>query len=288
MKKFLFLTSVLFVSSQIFAQDLIFDKRFIDCEENWVAVEQNKANSYLYGFVFIEENVGLNLCIEGNFTIDNDGVFIPQKNKSSKLNIIKLEPDDKQVALIPNSKLEELNLPILPSWITKYKKKPTAQSLCNIAFIYNKWKSCYNALVYLKLADEKKAKFRAFFSEMAYSYNCMGAFNEAIEVAEIGAKRYPDDALICRELIFAQANAGLANDAAKSCKKALTRCTDKSYDGENCYNVLRAYYKDKDFKKFAYWLKLAKNFNKNSKKIMGFISEMEYTMRSEGGNEFFE
>ncbi|MDR2684595.1 MAG: hypothetical protein LBB53_04350 [Prevotellaceae bacterium] len=288
MKKIFYL--ILLFSTPIFAQEeLNFDKRFIDCEDRWVAVKQNSVNTYLYGYVFMEDGVGLNISIEGTFSILNDGEFVPLKSVSGKRKIMKLEPDNQQVAVIPEEKYSELQIVEKPDWLGKYKVKITAQSLYRSAFVYNKWKSCYNALVFLKLAEQKKAKFKEFYSEIAYSYNCLGLFENAAEIAEKGRKRFPDDALLNRELIFAQAEAGFADDAAKSCKKAFIKCTDNSYDGENCYNVLRAYYRKIDVKNFAYWLILAKKYNKNNKSTMAFISEMEEKMQKEdGAGDFFK
>ncbi|MDR0830345.1 MAG: hypothetical protein LBN95_09610 [Prevotellaceae bacterium] len=287
MKNLVFI-GFLLLSVPIFAQenDLNFDKRFINCEERWVAVQQNNENSYLLGFVFIDEN-GLNLGIEGNFSIDENGDYLLQKNLGKRQNI-KLEPDNQQVALIPIERFSELDITTNPDWFRAMRKIPTVQSFCNAGFIHNKWNNCYSALIYLKLAEDKGAKSREFFSEIIYSYNCLGDFTSAAEIGAKGVKKFPDDAVINREVIFAQANAGLATDAAKTCKKAMVKCTDRSYNGENCYNVLRAFYKQKDVKNFKSWLKSAKKFNSNNPETMNFIAEMEETLRAEiGGEDFF-
>ena len=48
----------------------------------------------------------------------------------------------------------------------------------------------------------------------------------------------PTDAYINKELIYAQIKSGQLEKASATCKNALAICQDKTYNAENCYNLL--------------------------------------------------
>ena len=83
---------------------LNFDKRFVQCEDNWVAFQKDKDNKYMYGYIYIDAQAGLTLNYEGTFTISQDGRFIPQKIDSTNLKV-RLKPNEVKVAIIPQNKI---------------------------------------------------------------------------------------------------------------------------------------------------------------------------------------
>ena len=63
----------------------------------------------------------------------------------------------------------------------------------------------------------------------------------------------PTDAYVNKELIYALIKSGQLDKAAESCTKAIKNCTDKTYNVENCYNLLHNYYLRKDKTNFNLW-----------------------------------
>jgi len=60
MKKTLIL--LILISFKINAQtELLFNKKFIDSEDKWVAFQKDSDNKYGFGFIYIDEEAGLTL-----------------------------------------------------------------------------------------------------------------------------------------------------------------------------------------------------------------------------------
>src|SRR5689334_22690363 len=107
---------LLFFSAATHAQDVLkFDKRFVESEDNWVAFQKDSSNVYMYGFIYIDAQAGLTLNYEGTFTINGTGDFVPKKIDSASFKV-RLKPNNVLVAFIPESKFEELRIPVTPEW----------------------------------------------------------------------------------------------------------------------------------------------------------------------------
>ena len=71
--KRLLLILLVFTAIKINAQNnLIFNKRFIECEDKWVAFQMDKDTSHTYGFIYIDSEAGLTLNLEGSFKQQSD------------------------------------------------------------------------------------------------------------------------------------------------------------------------------------------------------------------------
>ena len=112
-------------------------------------------------------------------------------------------------------------------------------------------------------------------SIIALSYNCLGQFDSAISVLIDALKLNPTDAYTNKELIYAEIKSGQLAKASASCKNAITVCTDTRYNGENCYNLLNAYFARKDKANFNIWLSETKKWNAKSANLMKNFSAME-------------
>jgi len=83
-----FLIVLMFFAPGTHAQvNLNFDKRFVECEDRWVAFQKGEDGTYAYGFIYIDAQAGLTLNYEGNFTIAADGTFVPKKLDSTNFKI---------------------------------------------------------------------------------------------------------------------------------------------------------------------------------------------------------
>jgi len=258
------------------AQPLLnFDKHFTECEDHWIAYPIGEDSNHIYGFVYIDTQAGLTLNYEGRFKVKADGRFIPKTMDSVSLKY-RLEPSNFLVAFIPESKYDELKIKEVPEWLKYYKKDTaTIERLYKWGFTYNGWDQCAKALTYLQKAEKIDPNYKGLAVELAFSYNCLGRYDEAVTVLLAAISVNPTDAYINKELIYAQIKSGNLASASESCKRAIAVCPDKSYNGENCYNLLHAFYLNKDRINFYNWLDETKKWTKDNGKLTKSIDAME-------------
>jgi tetratricopeptide (TPR) repeat protein len=255
--------------------DLKFDKRFVESEDRWVAFQIDKDSSYVYGFIYIDAQAGLTLNYEGSFKISSEGNFIPKKLDTINMKI-RLEPNKVLVAFIPENRFAELQIQITPEWL-KYYKTDTAsvERLYKWGYMYNGWDECAKALTYLEKAKKINPNFKGLGVELAFSYNCLLQFDKAILVLRNALVSNPTDAYINKELIYAQIKSGQLDKASESCKNAISVCKDKTYNAENCYNLLHELYIKKDKENFNLWVDETKKWCSDNAKLLNSIKSME-------------
>lgn len=254
---------------------LSFEKRFVHCEDKWVAFQADKDSSHPFGFIYIDQQAGLTLNYEGSFKITSEGKFVATKLENTNYKV-RLKPNNVLVALIPENKFKELEIQATPEWLENYKNDTNSVSrLHRWGFLYNGWGECAKALTYLERAQQTDPKYKGLAVELAYSYNCMGRFENAIEVLTKALSDNPNDAYTNKELIYAQMKSGQLDKASESCRKAIEICEDTTYNGENCYNLLYSFYTRKDKPNFNLWLNETKKWNNNNEKLMKSIAFME-------------
>lgn len=279
-KYFLIALPLLFTVFHLKSQtELKFDKRFVECEDRWIAFQMDKDSSYSYGFIYIDSQAGLTFNLEGSFTISTDGRFIPKKIENTSIKV-RLQPNNVLVTFIPVNKYEELEIEPVPDWL-KYYKTDTASvdRLYRWGFMYNAWGECAKALTYLEKAKEINSKYPGLEVELGFSYNCLGQYDKAIIVLSGALESDPANAYINKEYVYALSRSGQLDKAAESCQKALKICPDKTYRGEMCFNLLQAYYKKKDKENFNLWLKKTKKFNAKNDFILKIIKQMENELK---------
>jgi tetratricopeptide (TPR) repeat protein len=130
-------------------------------------------------------------------------------------------------------------------------------------------------LSYLERAQQADPNYKGLGVELAYSYNCLGQYDKAIFVLKDALNKNPTDAYTNKELIYALIKSGQLDKASESCKNAITVCTDKTYNGENCYNLLHEFYIKKDKANFNSWLSETKKWNGKNDQLLKSISVME-------------
>jgi tetratricopeptide (TPR) repeat protein len=277
MKYFLILLT--FFTATLHAQSgLKFNKRFVQCEDKWVAFPMSEDSTISYGFIYIDPTAGLTMEQGGSFTISETGRFVQKFTFSTSVKL-RLEANNVQVAIIPENRLAELKVAAIPEWL-KYYKKDTAniERLFKWGFMYNGWDECAKALTYLEKADAINPQFKGLAVELAFSYNCLKQYDKAMLVLQRALEADSTDAYTNKELIYAQSNAGQLDKAAESCRKAIAICKDKTYFGESCYNVLHACYEKEDKANFKIWLVMTKKWAANNENIMLKVKEMEKEM----------
>ncbi len=267
---------IFIIATKLNAQTVLnFDKRFVQSEDKWVAFRPDKDSSYTYGFIYIDEQAGLTLNYEGTFKVTQTGKFVPKKLDSTNMKV-RLQPNNVLVAFIPENKFQELKISSVPEWLKYYKTDTNSVArLYKWGFTYNGWDECAKALTYLQKAQKIDPGYKGLGVELAYSYNCLQQYDSAVAVLKDALKTNPNDAYTNKELIYAQIKSGLLDEASKSCKNAIAVCIDKTYNGENCYNLLHTYYLNKDKGNFNLWLSETKKWNGNNDRLMKSIATME-------------
>ena len=278
MKKHLVL--LVFLSTTFgFAQTkLVFDKRFVQCEDKWVAFKADSTGSHILGFIYIDAQAGLTLEYEGSFTIEANGKFLLKKKESQDAMKVRLKPNNVLVALIPAEKLTELGLKAVPDWLKYYKENEnTVERQYRWGYMYNAWGECEKALEFLNKAYLLNPKFSGLKVELAYSYNCLQNYSKAIELLMLALKEEPITAYIVKELIYAQAKNGDVQTAEDTFNHYLPMITDTTYKAENAYNILQGYFIKKDVKNFHRWLNASDL--KSDKKLLPYVERMAANLK---------
>lgn len=272
MKLLLLLT---LLSSQLFAQPLEFNKRFVQSEDKWVAFQPGDDGIHEFGFIYIDAQAGLTLQHEGNFTILPSGALAVKRLDSVNMKV-RLEANQVKVAWIPESKFRELGIMAIPDWLKYYKTDTNSVArLHKWGFMYNGWGECAKALDYLERAQKINPDFEGLGVELAYSYNCLEQYNKAITVLQKALAAAPTDAYTNKELVYALLKSGQLDKAAVACKNAITVCTDSQFNMENCYNLLHSFFLKKDKEQFNAWKAETRKWCKDNERLMKSIAAME-------------
>lgn len=270
-----------FFAITTYAQDLKFEKRFVQSEDKWVAFPADSTGAYPLGFIYIDSQAGLTLDYKGSFRINDNGKFTLEKNELEGSMKYRLKPNNVLVAFIPESKFVELGIEKTP-WLGIYKEgEGSISRLYNWGYRYNGWGECEKALEFLEKANTIDPDYNGLQVELAYSYNCLKRYKDAISVLQKALKNNPTDAYTNKELIYAEAHSGQVEVAKKSCRNAFKVCKDESFHAENSFNVLQVYYLNKDVANFNKWLAEANEWFIKDEKFSSYIENMKKELNKE-------
>ncbi len=273
--RYLLIILALAVTSLNAQTALNFNKRFVECENKWVAFEMNKDSTYTFGFIYIDTQAGLTFNNEGTFSISPSGEYIAKKSDQYSIKV-RLQPKSTYVALIPETKFDELKIQPIPDWLKYYKTDTNSvERLYRMGYIYNEWNECAKALTFLERGKMVNPKFDGLDVELAFSYNCLNQFDKAFNVLDNALKNNPTDAYLNKELIYSLIQLGQIDKAAETCKTALTVCKDNTYNGENCYNLAYNFFLKKDKQNFILWKNEAKKWLTDNSQYYERIKSME-------------
>lgn len=274
--KYLVLLFVLATTKLNAQSNLTFNKRFVECEDKWVAFNKNKDNSFPYGFIYIDPEAGLTLNYQGTFKISSNGKFIPTKLDSVNNMIIRLKPNNILVAFIPKNKFTELKIDSIPTWLKFYKtNKNSIERLYKWGYMYNGWNECKKALTFLKKANQMNPNYKGLAVELAYSYNCLKQYDLAENILKENININPDNAYVNKEYIYTLSKNNKIKKAIQQYKLAKKTIKDKQYDVENCYNILQYFYFQKDQKKFNKWYEELSKLGIKNKMIKIYADRMK-------------
>ncbi len=261
--------------SNIYSQDVLnFNKKFVECEDKWIIFEPNKDKSFTFGFIYIDEQAGLTFNREGKFSIGEDKLIKVKRLKDANIKI-RLRPNDVKVAIIPESMYKDLQITKKPEWLKYYKTDTTSvKRLFRWGFIYNGYNECSKALSYLKKAKEIDPKYEGLNVELAFSYNCLNDFENAMKILEEEIILKPIDAYVNKEYIYSITKTDEIDKATKRYFKVLKTIEDHTFNAENSFNIMQYYYKKKDLKNFKTWYEEFKKCKNNNKTLDEYAERM--------------
>ncbi len=272
--KFLFLLFGLLAIPLHAQTNLQFDKRLIECEDKWVAFNNDKDSSYLFGFIYIDGQAGLTLNHEGTFRYTTDRRIVVEKLSSNSIKY-RLQPSNKKVAILPVTMYIDLNIETVPEWLSFYKKDTgRVKGLYQWGYIYNAWNECEKALTFLQRAREKDPRYEGLAVELAFSYNCLNEFQKAEDILEEEVKTNSSNAYVNKEYIFTLAKNKKIEKAVKQFKQSVKNEIDKIYNAENCYNIAQYFYNEKDKNNFNIWYKELSNWPNENENITKYAKLM--------------
>ncbi|WP_418262735.1 tetratricopeptide repeat protein [Flavobacterium faecale] len=280
LRKWIFL--LMLIGQAVVAQGTFeFNKKFINCEEKWVVLPISKDSSYVYGFVYIDTQAGLAIDIKGSFKMDAQDKLVSIKENTTSRIVHRLEPNTMQVAIFPEDKFAALQITKTPEWLAVYKTdENTVQRFFRKGFVYNAWNECVLGLSFLEKAQKLNPAYKGLATELAFSYNCAGRYSDAIKILEQSLQENPADAYTHKELIYAQTKSGQIDKAIVSCQRSLKVCKDQTYAAENSFQVLHAYFTNKDHSNFDKWLASNDELFNKDKRFLPIIEQMKNQVKN--------
>ena len=216
---------------------------------------------------------------EGTISIDATGKFMLKKKEVVGSVKHRLEPNTMKMAIIPDAKLKELELPKVPDWLEIYKSDETAETLTRKGYHLNHIGASKNAVPVLLKAYKMSPHEKGLEFELSYAYNAIGEFQKAVEVLEKALKNNANDPMFYRELGYSFINLEKPLEAEKIYKIGISILKDDSQKAEMAYNMAVVYYQSKEKSKFEEWAKQVKKFAKPESQYAKNIALMENELK---------
>ena len=281
MKKSILLLFTYLISNIGFAQsnksELQFDTKYYDAVNKWVALPAKDTDTInYYGFIYIDQQAGFTFDMGNTFKITENNKFIAKIPEKTNRMMYRIQPNWTEVAIIPEKKLSEMNLPSQPDWLKIYMKDSNSVSyLKNIGYFYNHVGASHNAIVPLQKGFEKDAQFEGLGFELGFAYNATQKFTEAIPILEKTLKYEPKNALLYKELGFALINTEQFERAEKIYNKGLTLSDSDFQKSEMAVNLAQTYFKLKNRSKFNKWAEITRKYAEKGSRFAQFIDYFE-------------
>jgi hypothetical protein len=234
---------------------LQFNKRFMDCENQWVAVQPDSTGLYRAVFVYVDESAGPTVQLGASFRISDAGAYTDVSRDTISIKIRLEEPSTHKVALLPESALKALGLPAMPDWLPVYLEDTgTVKSLVKRGYLYNAWDRPDLALIRLKRAQSKDPHAPGMAMELAYAYNALGQYAAALTTLKESPEAKSDACYYYKEYTYAQLKLGNTDAAAELYNgEAAKACNDKVMKAEMAYNIAAEYFLKKNREAFRKW-----------------------------------
>lgn len=261
-----FVGSLTGVAQQQKAQPLDYSFHMSDCENRWVALHRDAGEpNYTYGFVYIDPDAGFTLHYGGEFSIDAEGKFHPEKSAISpdKMTLkIRLAGNGVAAPLRPEA-LAQLGLPEKPEWLHSYEdKRDSVTHEVAWGFFYNDVGDSRRALEFLEPAYKERPDAKGLVFELTYAYNAVGRPQDAIRVSQAEFAKNPQDELLCREMAYAYFHLKSYKQAADQYQVCIALCGEieskMAEKSELAFNLSSAFESLDDQQNSDEWLNKAR------------------------------
>jgi hypothetical protein len=232
--KYLFIPLLLCALGTKAHNGLTFDKRFLDCENKWIAISSDSGSTYDY--VYLDNSAGLTFKLKGSFTIENN-VYLPEQITEVKSRI---EPTEINVSIIPAKRFTELKVEESINELKYVGKNNKRDRYLKLAETYKKWKMDKLAEKYEALASGTYTYFsfdgKDFITETTVTpqkTRKIKAFNG----------NYTDS---YKQEIFWLARDNKMRAAELTYIDAIRTCDDETAKADMAYNIAYQYYRLKE------------------------------------------
>lgn len=138
MKQILLAPFLIITLSTLGQSELVFDKKYVQSEDKWVAFPADSTGYHSLGFIYIDREAGLTLDYYGSFKINETGTYDVRKKEVEGYIKYRLEPNNVLVAHIADNKFSELGIKKTPEWLKYYKEgEDTAERQYKWGYLYN-------------------------------------------------------------------------------------------------------------------------------------------------------
>lgn len=273
MKKIFILCSFLLFSFGTYSQKnkLVSDKKYYEVVDKWVAI-QTSDTSYVSGFVYIDEIAGFTFDMNIPFTIDKNGEFISGEKHIEGFVKHRLDNSYRNMAVIPNEKVKELGLEIIPGWLSAYKtNENSVEYMKNIGLHYNSVGGSTYAIPILENAYKKEPHHKGLEFELAFAYNATKQFEKAVPVLEKAIKKNNKDYLLYKELGFALMNLERFDEVEKTYKKGISISEREDMKAEMAANMTSVFLHLNNKTKFFEWIEILKKHTKDNPQMKQYV-----------------
>jgi tetratricopeptide (TPR) repeat protein len=212
------------------ADTLQFNKRASRSVNQWVVFPKAPANpKYAYGFIYMDAMAGITFHLVGNFTMGANGNYVVDSAARAKLLVgmykVRLAPNTKLVSLLPKSHYADLDITGDPTWLKIYQTDTTT-----LAYNVTKGKhlntmnDCEYALTYLLKTYKVQQHAPGVEFELAYAYNVLKRFDDAIKVLTPAIKNDAQNVLLIKELGFSYIEQKNIDKAIEVYKNGIVAC----------------------------------------------------------------
>lgn len=264
------------VCSQSFNEDLKFNTEYYDAVDEWVAFPKKEVDtSYAFGFIYIDEQAGFTFDYNSDFIVTKEGLKkLPRPFESSLKS--RLSRNTIDVAILSDEQRAELKLPETPKWLAIYKDNSDEPDyLKNIGLHYNAAGASNLALKPLLKAYEMQPHLDGLEFELAFAYNALKQFKQAVEILESAIENDPNNFLFYRELGFSFLSLGQIEKAEMNYQKGIKLTDNKSQIAEMAVNMALIYFRQKNVEKFNEWAKLTRENSERGSRFTQLIDAWE-------------
>jgi tetratricopeptide (TPR) repeat protein len=141
--------------------------------------------------------------------------------------------------------------------------------------MYNSWNEFEKALTYLKKADKINSKFKGLQTEIGFSYNALGKFDDAEFTLKKAINENPEDCYALKELAYTYTRLVNFEKVAETYLIMTKSCTEQTFIQETAHNLAYEYFKIKDTINFIKWKTEAEKWSKFENQYTKNLNNMQ-------------